>query len=269
MRWRNVSTWLTGVLLLALVAGSASAQPKPTDLTIVYPSNGTTSWPLWLAHEGGYFAKHGLNVKLEFALHPAGPAAVVSGEAFTHNLGLDTSILAAMKGNQLVIVSSPLTVGQFVLVGAKGIPDAKAIVGKRIGIGRPGDPPYFYALGLLEAMKIDVKGMQWIGTGAANQRALALRNGMVDAVMLTPPEHYPLLDEGYPELGNLARHRDVPTATSYLFRRKTLADTPQLVEAFLKGAPGRRQAVLRRQGIRRCRTRQVHQGRAQADRAHV
>lgn len=225
---------LSALSLLLAGGGIANAQSKVTNVKIVYPAPSSTTWPLWIAKEGGIFEKHGLNATVEFALHPAGPASVVSGEAITHNLGLDTAMLAAMRGNQVVIIGSPLLVGQFALVGGKGITDAKSLVGKRIAVGRAGDPPYFYALGILEQLKVDTKGMQWISAGAPPQRALALRNGLADAAMITSPEYFRLQDEGFAVLARLQDFRQIPIATSYMFRRRVLTETPQLVEAVLK-----------------------------------
>jgi len=225
-------SWLLASMLAA--PGVAVAQSKPADVKIVYPAPSSTTWPLWIAKESGLFQKYGLNATVEFALHPAGPAAVVSGEALTHNLGLDTAMLAAIRGNQIVIIGSPLLVGQFALVGTKSVPDAKSLAGKRIAVGRVGDPPYFYALGVLEALKVDAKGIQWIPAGAPPQRALALRNGTADAAMLTSPDYYLLQDEGYNVLARLQEFRQIPIATSYMFRRRVLTETPHLVEALFK-----------------------------------
>lgn len=223
-------------LLSALLSwtGAASAQPKLTNVKIVYPAPSSTSWPLWIAREAGIFQKHGLSAAVDFALHPAGPAAVISGEALTHNLGLDTAMLAAMRGDQVVIIGSPLLVGQFALIGSKAIKDPKSLERKRIAVGRVGDPPYFYALGVLEALKVDTKGMQWIPAGAPPQRALSLRNGLADAAMLTSPDYYLLQEEGFNVLAKLQEFRQIPIATSYMFRRRVLNETPHLVEAFLK-----------------------------------
>ncbi len=237
MRWTRQ---VPGIMLAAMLAYAApvpslaQTTAPPLPAMMVYPTTGTTSWPVWLAQDGGYFAKHGFDMKVMFALHPAGPAAVASGEAFAHNLGLDTALLAAMKGQHLVVISSPLQIGQFVLVGAKSIPDAKALTGKRIAIGRPGDPPYHYALALLNALKVETKGINWIPAGAPQQRALAVRVGTADAAMLTPPDHFILADEGYTVLGRLSDHRSIKTATTYLIRRKALADNPGQVDAFMK-----------------------------------
>jgi len=235
----SIGKWISGAAaavaaIAAIMATPAAAQQKMVDATIIYGAPSSTSWPLWLAKEGGYFEKYGINAKVEFGMHPAGPAAVVSGEALTHNLGLDTAILAAIKGEQIVLVSSPLYVGQFVLLGRKEIASAKDLAGKRVAVGRIGDPPYFYGMALLEALGVNTKDINWISAGAPPQRALAVRNNLADAAMITAPDYYKMVDEGYKVLGRLQEHRTIPIATSYMFRRKTVTEQPQLVENFMK-----------------------------------
>ncbi|MDB5569151.1 MAG: transporter substrate-binding protein [Hyphomicrobiales bacterium] len=220
--------------MLALAATPAPAQQKLTDVKIVYPAPSSTTWPIWVAKEAGYFEKHGLNMTVQMGIHPAGPAAVVSGEALTHNLGLDTSMLAAMRGGQIVIVGAPLHIASFVMMGAKNLTDIKAVAGKRVAVGRVGDPPYFYAKALFETLKIDDGKVQWVGAGSPPQRALSLRNGLADAAMLTPPDYYRLEEDGFKVLARLSDYREIAIATSYMWRRKTVAEQPELVEAVLK-----------------------------------
>ncbi len=220
--------------LLALIATPLAAQQKLVDAKIVYPAPSSTTWPIWLAKEGGYFEKYGLKMEVQMGIHPAGPAAVVSGEALTHNLGLDTSMLAAMRGGQVVIVGAPLHIASFVMMGAKNLPDIKAVAGKRVAVGRVGDPPYFYAKALFETLKIDDSKVQWVGAGSPPQRALSLRNGLADAAMLTPPDYYRLEEDGFKVLARLSDYREIAIATSYMWRRKTVAEHPEQVEAVLK-----------------------------------
>ena len=203
-------------------------------MKIVYPAPSSTTWPLWIAKEGGIFEKNGLSAAVDFALHPAGPAAVISGEALTHNLGLDTAMLAAMRGDQVVIIGSPLLVGQFALVGAKAITDAKSLERKRIAVGRVGDPPYFYALGVLDALKVDTKGMQWIPAG----RAAAA--GAVSAQRPRGRRHADVAGLLPAAGGRLQRARQTagfpadPDRDELHVPPPRASETPHLVEAFLK-----------------------------------
>ena len=51
----------------------------------------------YIAKDGGYYAKYGLDVDLVFGVHPAGIAMVVSGEAVMTNYTLEQAMQAARK----------------------------------------------------------------------------------------------------------------------------------------------------------------------------
>src|SRR5688572_25376275 len=55
--------------LAALGATPVQAQQK-VDANIIYGAPSSTSWPFWLAKEGGYFEKYGINAKVDFGMHP-------------------------------------------------------------------------------------------------------------------------------------------------------------------------------------------------------
>ncbi len=58
----KIRIWLS-FLLAALFAVNAPAQQK---ITINYPNRSGSNWPLFLAKDGGYYQKHGLDVTLTF-----------------------------------------------------------------------------------------------------------------------------------------------------------------------------------------------------------
>src|ERR1700732_21324 len=79
----TISNWLLPVLL---IAQGAWGQPAPLEkITINYATRTGTTWPLYIAKEAGYFQKYGLDVDIAFAVHPAGIAMVISGEAAMSN----------------------------------------------------------------------------------------------------------------------------------------------------------------------------------------
>ncbi len=80
-------------------------------ITVNYPAKAPANWPLFLAKEGGYYQKYGLDAKLVFAVHPAGMAMLVSGEAQMTNYPMDQAMQAAMRDSSLVIMGSPLNRG--------------------------------------------------------------------------------------------------------------------------------------------------------------
>src|ERR1035441_8872912 len=71
--------------------------PKLQKITINYATRTGTTWPLYIAKEGGYFEKYGLDVNIVFGVHPAGIAMVVSGEAAMTNYPLEQAMPAVSK----------------------------------------------------------------------------------------------------------------------------------------------------------------------------
>ena len=69
--------WLALWIAAALLAPAAFAQ----KITLIYPNRSGSQWPLFLAKEGGYYQKYGLDVDLKFVVHPGSIAALVSGES--------------------------------------------------------------------------------------------------------------------------------------------------------------------------------------------
>jgi len=93
--------------LLSLLAVSAITSAQPRKITINFATRTGTTWPLYIAMEGGYFQKYGLDVKIEFGVHPAGIAMVVGGDAAMTNYPLEQAMLALSKDGSLVILGSP------------------------------------------------------------------------------------------------------------------------------------------------------------------
>jgi ABC-type nitrate/sulfonate/bicarbonate transport system substrate-binding protein len=66
---------LLGALAVWPPLTAVAAWPHAQNLqkvTINYPTRSGASWPLYIAKEGGYYAKQGLDVDLQFACIPPG-----------------------------------------------------------------------------------------------------------------------------------------------------------------------------------------------------
>src|SRR3984957_6353796 len=170
----KIRIWLT-VLLAALLAVNAFAQQK---ITINYPNRSGANWPLFLAKEGGYYQKYGLDVTLTFGVLPAGVAMVVSGEAQEVKSSLEQLMQAASKDGSLVLIGSSLNRAAFALWAPRDIGRIKGLKGKRVAVGQVGDAPYGYLLALLAKSGMSAREVQWIPVGTdVNGRAAALASG--------------------------------------------------------------------------------------------
>ena len=223
------------VLVLLSASGTLSlAQPLHKTVAMVGARSGA-SWPLWIAKEAGLYAKYGLDVELVYAVHPGPIAAIISGHAAMTSAGSDPALLAAAKDRSLVVLGGFMNKGSFAMIGSKTAADMKQIAGKKIGVGRVGDPPYHMAVSLLRKYGMTARDVQWVSIGVdAAARAAALQTGQVDAALITAPAYFRLQNAGLPVLAVLLEHDDIYVSTYYLFRREASTKQRPLALAFIK-----------------------------------
>jgi ABC-type nitrate/sulfonate/bicarbonate transport system substrate-binding protein len=211
-------------MLMLFPRTSVLAQPLQKSVAMVGARSGA-SWPLWIAKEARLYAKYGLDVELVYAVHPAPIAAVMTGHAAMTSSGSDPALLAAAKEPSLVVLGSFMNKASFAMIGSKSVTDMKQLAGKKIGVGRVGDPPYHMAVSLLKKFHLTARDVQWVSIGVdAAARAAALQSGQIDAALITAPAYFRLQAAGLPVLAVLLDHEDIYVSTYYLFRRDALAE---------------------------------------------
>ena len=232
----SLSVGLTLLALAGLPGSTARAQQAPLEKTTInYPARTGTTWPLYIAKEGGYYQKYGLDVNLVFGVHPAGIAMIVSGEAAMTNYTIEQAMQAASKDGSMVFVASSFKKSLFALMANKNVASLKDLKGKRIGVSQIGDAPYNYAIGLISKAGLTARDVEWVPVGTdVNGRAAALASGRVDAAMLTAPVYFKLEAEGFKSLANISDYDDIYAPTVYLFRKATVAANPRLPELIIK-----------------------------------
>jgi ABC-type nitrate/sulfonate/bicarbonate transport system substrate-binding protein len=223
--------------LLTLIICTASpsvAQPLQKAVAMVGARSGA-SWPLWIAKDARLYSKYGLDVELVYAVHPGPIAAIISGHAAMTSAGSDPALLAAAKDPSLVVLGGFMNKGSFAMIGSKTATDMKQVSGKKIGVGRVGDPPYHMAVSLLKKYGMTARDVQWVSIGVdAAARAAALQTGQVDAALITAPAYFRLQAAGLPVLAVLLDHEDIYVSTYYLFRRDALTKDRPMATAFIK-----------------------------------
>ncbi len=215
-------------ILAALFAVSLSAQTLQ-KITINYPNRSGSNWPIFLAKDGGYYQKYGLDVTLTFGVMPTGIAMLASGEAQMVNSSLDQLMQAASKDGSMVLIGSALNRGAFALMAKKDINSIKDLKGKKIAVSQVGDAPYGYLVDLLSKSGISARDIQWIPVGTdVSGRAAALTSGRVDATLLTAPAYFKVEEAGFKTLANLAEHPDIFAATTLLMKKSVVMADPNL-----------------------------------------
>ena len=221
------------VALLLLLAG---CQPAPLEkVTINFPTRSAASWPMFIAKEGGYYQKYGLDVDLAFGAGSLGVAMISSKQAVMTNSSMEQALQASARDPSLVMMGSSLNRGMFSLMSTKEFTSIPQLKGKRFAVSQVGDAPYNYTLALLAKFNMTARDVEWIPVGTdASARASALVGGRADATLLTAPQYFRAEEQGFQNLANLADYDDVYASTVYLFKKDTVAENPELPELLIK-----------------------------------
>jgi ABC-type nitrate/sulfonate/bicarbonate transport system substrate-binding protein len=228
---------LVVLLVLALTVPTAFTQQAPLQkVAINYPARSGGSWPLYIAKEGGYYQKYGLDVNLAFGAGNLGVAMISSGEAVMTNSSMEQALQASSRDpSKLVSMSSFLNKGSFALIAAKGITTVKELKGKRIAVAQAGDAVYNYTIALLSKSGIKAREVTWIPVGNdATARAVALQSNRADAALLTAPSFFRMEESGFTNLANLADYKDIYASSVALFTRETVAANKRLPEMIIR-----------------------------------
>jgi len=228
---------LVALLAVALTTPAAfTQQPALLKTAINYPARSGGSWPLFIAKEGGYYQKYGLDVELVFGAGNLGVAMISSGQAAMTNSSMEQALQASSRDpSALVSMGSFLNKGSFALISAKNIGSIKDLKGKRIAVAQVGDAVYNYTVALLSKSGLTAREITWVPVGNdATARAAALQANRADAALLTAPSFFRMQEAGFKNLANLADHKDIYASSVSLFTRKTVTGNPKLPEMILR-----------------------------------
>jgi len=230
-------TFTLGSSVAAAVAVAALTilAQTPQNITINYPAKAPANWPLFLAKEGGYYQKYGVNATMVFGVHPAGIAMIVANEAQATNYPMEQAMQAASRDGSLVIMGSAMNRGLFAMMTRDSVKSVKDLKGKKFGVSQLGDPPYNFALAILGKNGLTSRDVEWVPLGTdGNGRVAALVSGRIDATMVPPPAYFKLEGQGFKEIANLADYQELYAPMAYVFKKSVIAANPKLPEMLIK-----------------------------------
>ena len=184
MRHRHVATI---IVLLALLGATDYAAGQLTSVKIGHNAF-TDETVFYLGRDVGIFKKHGIHLELIYI-----PGGSLSVQALTGNsldmllAGGTPLVYAVLKGADLKFIAGLNNRMPYVLVARDGINSAEQLRGKKIGISRFGSNTDFVVKLAATQMGLNPKrDVQIIQVGGPDARVVALKNGIVDATVITP-----------------------------------------------------------------------------------
>jgi NitT/TauT family transport system substrate-binding protein len=228
---------LAALLTLAATMSARADQPLKATIGVLRLSS---SAPVFIAQDNGYFRDEGLDIELKF-FDAAQPIAVAttSGDvdfgitAFTAGL-----YNLAGKGTLKVIGGMSRDKPGYPLIGyfasnkayAAGLTRPKDIAGKRIAVTQVGSS-FHYALGLLaDKYRFKLSDVKIVPLQSLSNAAAALKGETVDAALLPISTARPLVDSGGAKLLGWVGD-ETPWQVGAVFASpKTLADKPRVIK---------------------------------------
>jgi ABC-type nitrate/sulfonate/bicarbonate transport system substrate-binding protein len=213
------------VAAIAATTLMTAASAKPLEI-IVFP--GGANWPLWVGNEKGFFAKHGVEVKITPT--PNSVYQVENLVAGKFDIGFSTfdNVVAYDEGQgeanldrpaDLVAVMGGLS-GGVRLVANPDIQSIADLKGKSLAVDAA-TTGYALALRkLLAQAGLSPGDYQFERLGGTSQRTEALMQNKTPATIVTSPIDLVPLAKGYKRLANVADDIGPYQATLYMVRRE-------------------------------------------------
>jgi NitT/TauT family transport system substrate-binding protein len=185
--WTFVFAGLSTVVLLLSVFSQKSFS---AEMTFAYPALSSSQAIYWVTYEQGLFKKNNLDVQLIYIGYgPAITQAMLSGDLKITGGAAVSSVRSNLSGADTVMVANFFPTIPYTLVARREIRKPEDLIGKSVGINAFGgtlDMVARYFLEKLSLKPIDQVPLRVIA-GQAPQRIAALKNGIIDALVLDIP----------------------------------------------------------------------------------
>lgn len=227
---------LSIILVLVLQLSDAGAAP----LRIAYSAISGAMASLWLAQEGGYFKREGLDTEL---LYIGGGSLLIqsmlSGEVpFAYGPSVPV-INASLHGADLVLIGNTGNSLVFSVMSRPEIKQPAQLTGRRVGVTRLGGSTDWALDAALKHWNLERGQITVIQTGGMPEGLAALTSGTLDAVVLSPPNNFRAAKAGMHELVDVGQlgivFPNTPLSTTRSFIRTNRDTALRFMRGFVQG----------------------------------
>jgi ABC-type nitrate/sulfonate/bicarbonate transport system substrate-binding protein len=181
----------------------AAEQTIPTKLekarlVVATAGSGTTTLPLLVALESGYFAKRGLDVSVNVVGATVAVQGVISGTIDIYQGGT-AAIAANLAGADIIYVAAPVDRNSLVLFGQKDVTSFESLRGKTIATTFPGAFGEIAVRMTARKQKMEVgKDLKLLFHRSPPEALQTFLAGNADALVISPPQTELARQKGYP-----------------------------------------------------------------------
>src|SRR5690242_18237488 len=255
--------WLLVLLSPSFAAPQALKEVRlgSTDITV-------SNFSSFYARDRKFFETEGLDMKMVIIKTEAALAAMASGDLDYSTLST-SSVEGTLKGMPLRLLAVTNRYPLLGLVVRKGINSVADLKGKKLSVSSFGGAVYGAALYLLRSHGLRPKEDVAILAGGTNPARIAtLKQGLVDAALITAPDDLRALGEGYRILVDVGSDYRLPwggISTSQNKIRRNPGETERFLRAVMRGVRAitdpQNQADYRQRGGKRADRQSARSGR--------
>jgi len=176
---------LTALLVLGSHSGDAQ---ELTPFRVGISDAVNTVLPVWMAEDGGFYAKNGLKVEIvNMGGGSNGAKALQAGKIDLMRVGMSSVVQANLAGGDLRLIASMSNVIRFVLAVAPDVNSPADLKGGIIGVssfGSESDSTVTLALERFGMTRTDVQVKEY---GGGSKRLAAVRAGEIKATAINEP----------------------------------------------------------------------------------
>jgi len=209
-----------------------AAESIPFRIGIAAPT--VNMLPLWMGRSAGLFKARGLDVQIVNTDGGSrGLAQVGQGRLQAMMVGLSAVIDANGKGGDYRLIASGANTMSFRFFGAKGVGNAAALKGKRVGVSAFGSESDSAAAMALKQLGLTRRDVSVVEAGGTLKRLQALQSGALAASALNEPADSEAQHDRLPLLVDLKAN--LPWIfTAIVMDRSYLAAHRESVKDFLR-----------------------------------
>jgi len=233
-RYRGLT--LTVLFLVLFLARGVGAAP----IRISYSAISGAMSSLWVAQEGGYFKREGLDTEL---LYIGGGSLLIqsmlSGDVpFAYGPSVPV-INASLRGADLVLIGNTGNSLVFSIMSRPEIKQPANLKGKRVGVTRLGGSTDWALDAALKHWGLERRDLMVVQTGGMPEGLTGLIAGVFDAVVLSPPSNFKAAKAGMRELVDVGQLKiifpNTPLSTSESFIKSNRDITLRFLRGFTQG----------------------------------
>lgn len=194
-----VFVFLSLLSAVAPDAFTAERLGKSTLLRIGIASRSPLDMPYFVAQQRGFFRDEGLETEI-ILMKAIQTVQSLLGGSIEFGTATGTAVSAAVSGADVRVVLALTDRPSFDLIAQPSITSVQQLRGKNLGVSAVGSLGEILARQILMAHQIPPNQVTILPLGISQLSYSALKAGVVDAIMASPPINYVAQEEGFRKL---------------------------------------------------------------------